>query len=191
MPRASLSVERDVADEFSLQAERKGKTLYTFANEWLQAASKISAEGGTAKDVLDHWRVLAILSDVEVITLPAEFVERLIAQLYAVEKENLFKIFNKLGSDLVNFMKMVAPDVEQLAVLAKEFAAIIPTKRIDIQKTDDSTVTVNIVGAGRHLETTECSFEFVKGIINGYGYNISSQEIGVGTIRIQARRRGL
>ena len=48
MTRSSISVDTNISDEFSLQAERAGKTLYTFANEWLQAASKISAEGGTA-----------------------------------------------------------------------------------------------------------------------------------------------
>ncbi len=191
MPRNSLSIDSNVADEFSVQAERAGKTLYTFANEWLDTASKISSSGGTAKDILEKWRVFSILDDIEVITLPADFVEKLIADLHVIQKENLFKTFGKLGADLVNLMKMAAPDIEQLAVLAREFEAILPTKRIEISRTDGNSIIVNVVGAGRRIETTECSFEFVKAILNGYGYSISSQDIGIGTIRIQATKRGL
>lgn len=190
MPRNSISVESNVADEFSLQAEHAGKTLYTFANEWLQAAARISAEGGTANEVVGNWRIFSVLRQVDVITLPAEFVELLIANLYVLEKDNLFKTFNKLGSDLVSLMKMAAPDIGQLTVLAKEFAQIIPTKRIDITKVDGNAVQVDIVGAGRRIETTECSFEFVKAIISGYGYRITSQEVGIGVIRIRATKVG-
>ena len=190
MPRNSISVESNVADEFSLQAELAGKTLYTFANEWLQAAANISAEGGTANEVVGNWRIFSVLRQVDVITLPADFVELLIANLYVLEKENLFKTFNKLGSDLVSLMKMAAPDIGQLTVLAKEFAQIIPTKRIDITKSDSNAIQVDIVGAGRRIETTECSFEFVKAILSGYGYRITSQDVGIGVIRIRATKVG-
>jgi hypothetical protein len=189
MPRNSLSVEKNVADEFSLQAERAGKTLYTFSNEWLSAAAKISSEGGTAGEIVGNWRIFSVLKQVDVITLPADFVEELIANLYAVEKEKLFKTYSQLGSDLVTLIKMAAPDVSQLSVLAKEFAQILPTKRIDI-KTNGDKIDVDVVGAGRRIETTECSFEFVKAILIGYGYRITSQDIGVGVIRIKGTKVG-
>ncbi|MDG7036936.1 MAG: hypothetical protein JRN32_01540 [Nitrososphaerota archaeon] len=189
--RASLSVDRGIADEFSTQAEHKGKTLYAFANEWIEVASKISAEGGTAQDVLGHWRVCSILKQVEIITLPADFVEELISKLYATEKENLLNMFAKLGEDLVGLMKMVAPDIEQLGDLAIHFAEIIPTKKIDIRRTDGNSLEVNVIGAGRMIETTECSFEFIKAILNGYGYSVASQELHVGTIMIKCSKRNL
>ena len=189
MTRSSISVDINVSEEFSLQAERAGKTLFTFANEWLGAASKISAEGGTANELMGNWKVFSVLKQVDVITLPADFVEELITNLYALEKENLFKKFSKLGSDLVSIMKIAAPDVGQLTFLAREFAGIIPTKRIDI-RTEGNGIQVDIVGAGRKIETTECSFEFVKSILIGYGYRITSQEIGIGIVRIKGTKLG-
>ena len=191
MPRASLSVDRRIADEFSVQGERTGKTLYAFANEWIDTASKVSAEGGTAEEVLAHWRVCTVLRQVDIITFPADFVESLILKLYATEKANLFKMFSDLGASLVGLMKMVAPEIEQLASLGRDFADVIPTKKIEILRQNGNTVSVNIVGAGRRIETTECSFEFIKAVLNGYGYNVSSQEVGIGTIRIQCTKRGL
>lgn len=190
MHRAGLSVDRRVSDEFAVQAGRAGKTLYAFTNEWLDAASKISAEGGTPKDVLGRWQIWSFLKQVDVITLPADFVEDLISRLYATEKTNLIKMFGNLGAGLVSLMKMAAADVEQLAVYAEDFADVIPTKRIEIVRPNRNSILVNIVGAGRRIETTECSFEFVKAILNGYGYDVSSQEINIGTIRIQATKRG-
>ena len=191
MTRASLSVDRKFADEFSIQAERSGKTLYSFANEWIGAASKIVAEGGSAEDVLAHWRVCSVLKQVDIITFPADFVENLILKLYSTEKANLFKMFSDLGAGLVGLMKMVAPEIEQLASLGRDFADVIPTKKIEILRQETNSVIVNIVGAGRRIETTECSFEFIKAVLNGYGYNISSQDIGIGTIRIRCTKRGL
>ena len=189
MTRSSISVDTNVSDEFSLQAERAGKTLYTFANEWLDAASKISAEGGSAGEIVGNWRIFSVLKQVDVITLPADFVEELIANLYASEKDNLFKTFGKLGSDLVSFMRVAAPDISQLSVLAREFAGVIPTKRIDI-RTEGNAIQVDVVGAGRRIETTECSLEFVKSILIGYGYRITSQEVGIGVIRIRGTKTG-
>lgn len=191
MPRASLSVDRNISDEFSVQAQREGKTLYSFTNEWLDTASKISAEGGTAKDILGHWRLCSVLRQVDIITLPADFVEELILKMYPDEKENLFKMFSDLGARLVTLTKMAAPEIEQLATLGKDFADVIPIKKMEIVKAGGNSVQVNIVGAGRRIETTECSFEFLKALLNGYGYNISSHELGIGTIRIRATKRGL
>ena len=189
MTRSSISVDTNISDEFSLQAQREGKTLYTFANEWLEAASRISSEGGTAEEIVGNWRIFSVLKQVDVITLPADFVEELIAHLYTVEKENLCKKFSKLGSDLVSFMKMAAPDIGQLTVLAQQFAGIIPTKRIDI-KTEGDAILVDVVGAGRRIETTKCSFEFVKAVLIGYGYRLTSQEVGIGVVRIRGAKSG-
>ena len=191
MTRASLSVDRKLADEFSIQAERSGKTLYSFANEWITTAAKVTAEGGSAEDVLAHWRVCTVLRQVDIITFPADFVESLILKLYSTEKANLFKMFSDLGAGLVGLMKMVAPEIDQLASLGRDFEDIIPTKKIEILRQDTNSIVVNIVGAGRRIETTECSFEFIKAVLNGYGYTVSSQSIGIGTIMIRCTKRGL
>jgi hypothetical protein len=191
MPRVSIAADKYIAEEFSMQAGRKGKTLYTFTNEWLDTDSKISAEGGTAEDILGHWRVCSILRQVDIITLPADFVEQLISKLYVSEKENVLKMFRELGESLVNLAKMAAPDIEQLAALGRYFSEVIPTKKIEITKAGSNSVEVDIVGAGREMATTECSYEFIKAMLNGYGYNISSHQLGIGTIRIRAIRRGL
>ena len=81
MARTNLSIDRKVFDEFSAQAQRKNMTLFAFANESLSAISRISAEGGDPAEMYRIWRVLTILRQVDVITLPSGFVEELIFRI--------------------------------------------------------------------------------------------------------------
>jgi hypothetical protein len=189
-PRVSISVDRDVGEKFSLQAGRAGKTLYAFANEWLATASKISSEGGTSERTMDEWEVCSVFRDEEVVPLPADFVEELVEGLCETDRGRALRTFGTLGDNLVSLLKIYAPDMEKLADLARGFARVAPLKRLDIDWTNGDSIVLSVVGAGRKFEVTECAFEFVKSILNGYGYAITAHELGVGTIRVEAKRRG-
>jgi len=187
--RTNLSIDRKVFDEFSAQAQRKNMTLFAFANESLSAISKISAEGGDPAEMYRIWRVLTILRQVDVITLPSEFVEELIERLYTTDKESTLAKFRELGASLVGLLKMATEDLGGLSNLAQDFGFIIPIKRFSMTTTKDGTVEVGVVGAGKGLETTICSSEFLKAILNGYGYDVVKEEIHAGAIRLWAEKR--
>lgn len=188
-PRVSISVDRGVGEEFSLQADRTGRTLYAFANDWLVTASKISAQGGTADRTLGQWNVCSVFRDVEIIPLPADFVEEIAEQLCEADKGKALRTFATLGEKLVSLLKIYAPDVDQLADLARGLAGVTPLKRLDIERVDGDSIMLSAVGAGRKYEVTECAFEFAKAILIGYGYSVTAHELGLGTIRIEAKRR--
>jgi hypothetical protein len=189
MARTNLSVDRRVFDEFSSQAQRKNMTLFAFANESLSAISKISAEGGSPSEMYRIWRILSILRQVDVITLPSDFVEELIERLYQTNKEATLGKFRELGASVVGLLKMVTEDLAGLSDLAQDFGFIIPIKRFSTTTNKDGTVEIDVVGAGKGLETTLCSAEFIKAILNGYGYDVTKEETHAGAIRLWARRR--
>ena len=189
MARTNLSIDRKVFDEFSAQAQRKNMTLFAFANESLSAISKVAAEGGDPAEMYRIWRVLTILRQVDVITLPSEFVEELIENLYAADKESTLSRFRELGASLVGLLKMATEDLGGLSDLAQDFGFIIPIKRFNMTTNKDGTVEVAVVGAGKGLETTVCSSEFLKAILNGYGYDVVKEEVHAGAIRLWAERR--
>ena len=189
MARTNLSVDRKVFEEFSIQAQRKNMTLFAFANESLSAVSKITAEGGNPEEMYRIWRVLTILRQVDVITLPSDFVEELIERLYASDKEATLAKFRELGAALVGLLKMVTEDLVGLSNLAQDFGFIIPIKRFSMAANKDGTVEVDVVGAGKGLETTLCSAEFLKSILNGYGYDVVREEVHAGAIRLWAEKR--
>ncbi len=187
--RTNLSVSPIAYDEFELQAKRQGKTLFAFTNETLSVMAKICAEGGSPEELYDIWQILSVLRLVDVIPLPADFVDDIIAELYHVNKELLLRKFSELGSRLVITLKVAAETVDDLSLLGEHFHFIIPVKRFKVTRLHDMDgVQVDIVGAGRRLESTECTARFLESILNGYGLKVVKEQIDVGTIRVVAQK---
>jgi len=190
MVRTNLSIDKSVFEEFAAEADRRKMTLFAFANESLSAITKISQEGGNPEEFYKIWRVLSILRQVDVITLPSDFVEDFIENLYKADSALTKSRFRELGTSLVGLLKMAAENIEDLTPLAKDFGFFIPIKHFDLHATKDGRIQVDVVGAGKALETTECSAEFLRSIIAGYGYVVTKEELHPGTIRLQAERTG-
>ncbi len=190
MVRTNVSVDKNVFDAFAAEADRRKMTLFAFANESLSAVTKISQEGGNPIDFYQIWRVLSILRQVDVITLPSDFVEDLVERLYRSNSSSTKAMFRELGTSLVGLLKMAAENIEDLSPLAKDFGFFIPIKHFNLTSNRDGRIQVDVVGAGKGMETTECSAEFLKSIIIGYGYSVTKEELHAGTIRLQAQKTG-
>ncbi len=190
MTRTNVSVDQAVFEEFSSQAKLKDKTLFAFTNETLSTVAKISAEGGDPSDLYRLWRTYSLLKQVDVITLPSDCVDELIATQYASDKERLLRMFRELGSKLVGVLKIAARDIDELGALGSDFAMLLPLKQFKISRSRDAdSIEIRIVGAGRRMESTECSFAFLQSILNGYGFTVTKHEMNVGTIMAWASRR--
>lgn len=189
MARSNLSVDSGVFEDFSFQTRRQNKTLFAFANETLASVCKICNEGGTVAELYPMWRSVSILKQMDVMTLPADFLDSLIEKLYAADKEGLLKMFWDLGANLVGMLKIAAEDIEVLEGLAKDLSLLLPIKKLKITHLENGEIEIGIAGAGKKIESTECSAEFIKAVLYGYGYAMASQEVGPGTIRMVARKR--
>ena len=190
MVRTNLSIDKAVFEEFAAEADRRKMTLFAFANESLSAISKISREGGSPDELYKIWRVLSILQQVDVITLPSDFVEELIETQYRADVNGTKMKFRNLGASLVGLLKIAANNIEDLAPLARDFGFFIPIKHFAISKLKSGYLEVTVVGAGKAMETTECSAEFLKSIVEGYGYAVTKEELHPGTIRFVTDRSG-
>ncbi|MDG6900365.1 MAG: hypothetical protein JRM80_00180 [Nitrososphaerota archaeon] len=188
MARTNLSVDKGVFEEFAAEADRKKMTLFAFANESLSAITRISQEGGDPGEFYKIWRVLSILRQVDVITLPSDFVEYLIEKQYRADSASTKAKFQELGASLLGLLKMASEDIEGISPLAKDFGFFIPIKHFALVKVKDGLIQLDVVGAGKGIETTQCSSEFLKAIVSGYGYVIRKEELHPGTIRLLAER---
>ena len=190
MGRKSISIDHAVYEEFALQASKQNKTLFSFANEALSLISQTSAEGGTPDKLKSTWRITSILKEMDVITLPGDFVDGLVAKIYEYDKDFLLKAFRDLGNRIVPLLKTIAEDLSDLSDVAKEFASILPVKELNFVRKPDESVEILVVGAGRIVEATACMAEFIRGVLDGYQYSVMKQEMSLGIIRITAFRRG-
>ena len=184
MARTNISIDQKVFDEFSAQAERQNKTLFAFANESLATMTKVASEGGTPTELYGVWRSTNILKQIDVITLPSDFVDEVIARLWADGGEETLKMFSELGKKLVGVLKIAAPDIKELSKLEQDLGGLLPIKQLSINETGAGGYEINVVGAGRRIESTECAREFLIAIVRGYGFSVAKQETGFGTIRL-------
>ena len=192
MARTNIAVDQKIFDAFSAEAEKQNKTLFAFANESLSVIAKVASEGGTPSDLYGIWRSASLLKQVDVITLPSDFVDDLISILSMKNgKEQTLKMFSDLGSRVVSILKIGAADLPELAKVAKDFGGLLPIKQLTIaQQPERGVVEIDVVGAGRRIESTDCAREFLISIVRGYGYSVTKQETNVGTIRLWVTRRG-
>jgi hypothetical protein len=178
-----------VFEEFSAQADKRNMTLYAFANESLSVISKVSAEGGDPEGLYQVWKVLSIMKEVDAIVFPSDIVEELVTQLYHIDKKRLLARFSELGTSLVALLRIAAEDLQGLISLAKGLFSFIPVKHMEVLTLENGSIEVNLVGAGKGIETTECSSEFLKSVLHGYGYNVTREEIHPGIIRLWAETK--
>jgi len=187
--RTSMYVDDDVFEEVSLQARKQGRTLYAFMNETLSVMAKICEGGGNPSELLEMWRLTSTLKMLEVITLPSDFVDDMIVELYHTDKEALLRKASELGSRLVEPLQIIAGDLDSLSELAKDLKLIMPIKELRVvNDANKGSVEIAVLGAGRRFESTECCSSFLNAILSGYGYSVVRQEIGLGTIRIWGQK---
>jgi len=191
MARTNISVDQEIFSEFSGEAERQNKTLFAFANESLSVVTKVASEGGSPSDLYSMWRSVTLLKQFDVITLPADFVDDVTAELYASHKEATLKRFSEIGSRFVTVLKIFAPELSDLTAVEKDFRGLLPIKQLAIKDQGKGSFEIDVVGAGRRIESTECAREFLIAIVRGYGYTVTRQETNIGTIRLWATSRGL
>ena len=189
MARTNLSIDREVFREFAAQVERRNMTMFAFANESLTAVSKIAAEGGDPSSLYSIWKVVSILKEADAITLPSDFVEILIEELYVRDKRRVLQHFSDLGASMVGLLKIFADDATSLTALAKEFGFIVPIKRFSLSNGGTGNIQLDVVGAGRSMATTECSTAFLKAVLNGYGYSVFKEDLHPGAIRLWGQKR--
>lgn len=191
MARTNISVDKNVFEAFSAEAERQNKTLFAFANEALSTVTRIAGEGGSPSDMYAIWHSFALLKQVDVITLPADFVDEITAELYAIDRAKTLKMYSDLGSRLVSLLKIFAEDLPDLSRVEKDFRGLLPIKQMTIKELSKGSYEIDVIGAGRRIESTECAREFLIAVVRGYGYSVSKQDMNVGTIRLWVTSRGL
>ncbi len=186
--RVNISISKDVFEEFSFQAKRNKRTLYSFANEALSVVAKISSEGGSASEIYKFWRSLSLMKTVDVFAFPSDLADEIIARLYSLDKHGIMRTFNEAGSRFGGFLKVFAEGIDELHKLVQDVSFILPLRQFNFTKKND-TIEIAVIGAGRRIESTECFFEFIKSILSSYGYVIVSSEIGIGTVLATAKSR--
>ncbi|MEM0117901.1 MAG: hypothetical protein QXV32_05600 [Conexivisphaerales archaeon] len=190
MKRTNLSVDSQVFEKFSQVAKQQNKTIFAFANEALDFVHTVYSQGGDLRDLRRLWNAYQIIKTIDVITLPSDFMDDLNEKLVKTDKEWTVSAFNNLGKSVGALLRMSSDDVDSLAKMAEDFFILIPVKHFKLAMLDQNSIQVDIAGAGRKIESAECTAEFVKGVLEQYDYIAEKVELNIGTVRIKAIKKG-
>lgn len=189
MARVNVRLDGMNAMAVSSIAKSEEKSVRAFVNEWLTVAATLSNEGWTVKKLETLCNSFTLMKEVDAVTLPSDFVDELIAREFKTDKQGLFKMFRQMGSQIADVVKIDSPNIGDVANVANEFLPLLPLKLFNISPdATGGTLEIQIVGAGRRIESTECAFQTLKGFLDSYGFSVTSSQISVGTLRVRASR---
>ena len=189
MKRYDIHVNQSTFEDVSLAAKADNKSMFAFTNEWLSEVTKLTREGCSPSELHGLYHSILLLKEMDAITLPADFFEEFIEREYKTNKAGLLEMFRNLGNRIATVTKMEARNLNELAELANGFVKLLPIKlfQLSIDATGN-TAEINVVGAGKRTESSECATELLASMINAYGYTISDRDVRPGTIRLRATR---
>ncbi len=186
MARTSIAVDKAIADSLAQEADKQNKTLYGLANESLGDVLKIWEEGGSSKEIFPSWDFGRILKDTDSLPVPGVLIEKMVKRMYSVDSKWLLKAMFDEGVKIGSYLKMRFPDFEDLIPRLFQLQEFLPVKRIEFEQvgtsTDKMKIAIRILGMGPSLEATECTNQFIKGLLSRYPYKITYTRITEGII---------
>lgn len=190
LKRTNLSVDSEVFERFSQVAKEQNKTIFAFANESLDLIYSVYSQGGDIKELRRLWNAYQIIKTIDVITLPSDFMDDLNEKLIKNDREWTLSAFSNLGKNVGALLKMSNEDINSLAKVAEDFFVLVPVKHFKLTMLDSNSIQIDIAGAGRKIESAECTAEFVKGVLEQYDYLAEKVDLNIGTVRIRAIKKG-
>jgi hypothetical protein len=189
LARTNIAVDEETADLLADEATRENKSMYALTNEALTAVLRICKYGGSPKEVYPSWRWSRILRDTDAIPLPGGLMEKLMRKVFIADKDWLLKEWFDEGKRVGSYLHMYAEDFQQLTSRVDELQGFLPVKRVEFERRDQqgkATVLIRVIGAGFSRESTNCTEQFLLGILSAYPYKIVSNRVFEGMIEVTA-----
>jgi hypothetical protein len=181
-------VADEVAEKLSAEAMRRNKTLYAFANESLEAVISVCRLSGEPFEVLSSWKMSRMLKDVDAVPLPGDLVEKLIKKLFAADRDWLLGIWAQEGGRIGNYLQMSYPEISQLSQAAVEFQGLLPLKRVEVRSVpagERPRMNLRAIGVGQSEESTACAEQFIRGIVESYGWSVKGTRSSEGILELE------
>jgi hypothetical protein len=189
MYRSTLSVNGELAKELLALARERRMTLFSLTNHILDNSIALMKMGFDVQNLRDLISILRILKDLDVAVIPSEFLDRLLVKLYKQDPEEILKSFKQVGLEMADYLKLEAPTIERLMSLAQMLTVLFPLKRVNFRRLNHNAYELSAVGVGGTLESTQCVYSFVEGVLERYNMEIFEKHVGRGLITVKFGER--
>lgn len=186
--RVSLAVARDVAEELANVADSSGMTQYALANELLRLGLELIKSGYSPAQVRELAYFYRIMTELEIVPIPGRVLDKLISDVYRVDKETILKVWCDAGKMLAGYIKAVFRDLEAVKSFVPYLAKIVPAKKFDVKIQQDE-VQIDIVGIGYSLESVEANAAAARCLLEEFEYKVQEVITAPGILHIIAKRQ--
>ena len=189
MTKTHIEVERWTAERLTAEASRRGKTAYAFANELLESALRVSAEGGTPAELLPAWKTMRVSKDVGGMPLlPRTLIGKMVDRLFETDPDWLGKEWFQAGRQLGDVLRVLYPTIEDLQAGAERLLPLVAERLIDVRRVsgeDERRSRIRIrVETDLTAGTSAAGERFIAGMLSAYPFQPTEVNFADGAIEV-------
>ncbi len=177
-----------IATMLSDEAARANKTLYSFSNECLEAALKISQEHGSVDEIYPFWLQTKMSKEVDGMPwVPRGLLDSFVKTFYQSNSDTLLKTFFEYGVFLGSYVKLRAKNLDEVMNLIKLFKLSIPARVFEIDRIEVESGRKYIFRyvSGISNEMTICMGKYLEGVFSCYTPEIQSRTSSTGVVEME------
>ncbi|AEA12564.1 hypothetical protein TUZN_1084 [Thermoproteus uzoniensis 768-20] len=164
-------------------------TQFALANEILTLGLDMISNGITTARVREIMTLYKILTEIEVVPVPARIFDKLIVNSYNVDRESTVKAWCEAGKTLAAYIKAMFGSLNNISSLLPYLSDIFPSKKFEVKLTEDE-FDLNIVGLGYSAETVEANAAALRCLLEDLGYKIEELITAPGLLKAKAKKVG-
>ena len=173
----------NLISKLSEEANRQGKTFYSYISEILEQAVRACETKRSLKDIIDAYEVLEIYKEAGGIFTPRDILEYLIKKVYPEDGETLQRLWYQTGRWYGFYLK------EKTSNSVDAFIRLLREGRWDLNdvtvKRNQETLEFKCVSPLVSHERTLLMQKFIEGAMHSLGYKTQEKECIRGIIRLK------
>jgi len=172
----------DLVSKLSKEANRQGKTFYSYISEILEQAVRAYETKRSLKEIMDAYEVLEIYKEAGGMFTPRDILEYLIKKVYPEDSETLQQLWYQTGRWYGVYFK------EKASNSVDSFIRLLREGRWDLNEVtvnrNQETLEFRCVSPLVSQERTLLIQKFIEGAMHSLGYKTQEKECIRGIIRL-------
>jgi hypothetical protein len=185
--RVNIAVAKDVAEELAKVAEERGMTQFALASELLRLGLELVKSGYNNQQVRELLMFYKIMTELEIVPIPGRLLDKMITDMYRINSQVMEQLWCDAGKMLASYIKALFGDLKNTAPMVPYLAKILPSKRFDVNVTENSVV-MDVVGIGYGIESVQVNAVAARCLLEEFGYKVEKVIIAPGVLKIEASK---
>jgi hypothetical protein len=186
--RKMLAAKDDLADKVGKIAEKRGFTLFSMVNDLLDLAIKVDNMGVSLKEAVDAYELAREVRDASFTLVLESLLYDTSEIAYNDSAEKTLKVWYDAGVWIAQryIARGVKDPLSAYEHELKVFSWNIPGITVD---RSEKGVSIRILSPRFSESYSKLFNQYLKGILTGFGYKVTFNEVGRGNIRLEALKR--